>query len=132
MFVENLKKQARDKISGNIDKNYLKSKKQKKNTIPHKEKETDIQNQIRDYLRMKGWFVIRHQQSMGSLKGLSDLSALKEGITIYIEVKTSKGYQSEYQKKFQQDIESHGGVYILAREIDDVSDIEKYLQKKKG
>ena len=42
MFVENLKKQARDKISGNIDKNYLKSKKQKKNTIPHKEKETDI------------------------------------------------------------------------------------------
>lgn len=113
-------------------KNYLKSKKQKKNTIPYKEKETDIQNQIRDYLRMKGWFVIRHQQSMGSLKGLSDLSALKEGITIYIEVKTSKGYQSEYQKKFQQDIESHGGVYILARGIDDVSDIEKYLQKKKG
>lgn len=108
-------------------KNYLKNKKTKNTNIPHKEKETDIQNQIRDYLRMKGWFVIRHQQSMGSLKGLSDLSALKEGMTIYIEVKTSKGKQSEYQKQFQQEIESHGGVYILARGIDDVSDIEKYL-----
>ena len=109
-------------------KKYLKNK--KKNILSPKEKETDIQNQIRDYLRMKGWFVIRHQQSMGSLKGLSDLSALKNGITIYIEVKTSKGKQSEYQKQFQQEIESHGGVYILARGIDDVSDIEKHLKKE--
>lgn len=113
---------------------YLKKKKRvsstnKKIIAPlQKEKETDIQNQIRDYLRMKGWFVIRHQQSMGSLKGLSDLSALKDGITIYIEVKTSKGHQSQYQMQFQHDIESHGGIYILARSIEDVADIEKYLK----
>lgn len=114
-------------------KDFLERRKTSKKTSPlHKEKETDIQNQIRDYLRMKGWFVIRHQQSMGSLKGLSDLSALKDGITIYIEVKTSKGYQSDYQKQFQQDIESHGGVYILARSIEDVQDIDKYLEKQKA
>ena len=114
-------------------KDFLKRRKtSKKDSSLHKEKETDIQNQIRDYLRMKGWFVIRHQQSMGSLKGLSDLSALKDGITIYIEVKTSKGYQSDYQKQFQQDIESHGGVYILARSVEDVQDIEKYLGKQKA
>ena len=114
-------------------KDFLKRRKTSKKDSPlHKEKETDIQNQIRDYLRMKGWFVIRHQQSMGSLKGLSDLSALKDGITIYIEVKTSKGYQSDYQKQFQQDIESHGGVYILARSIEDVKDIDKYLEKQKA
>ena len=97
-------------------KDFLERRKTSKKASPlHREKETDIQNQIRDYLRMKGW-----------------LSALKDGITIYIEVKTSKGYQSDYQKQFQQDIESHGGVYILARSIEDVQDIEKYLGKQKA
>ena len=111
-------------------KDFLERRKTSKKASPlHREKETDIQNQIRDYLRMKGWFVIRHQQSMGSLKGLSDLSALKDGITIYIEVKTSKGHQSQYQMQFQHDIEAHGGIYILARSIEDVADIEKYLKK---
>lgn len=66
-----------------------------------KEKETTIQNRIRDFLSLNGWFVIRHQQSLGSLKGLSDLTAIKDGITVYIEVKTPRGVQSEYQKIFQ-------------------------------
>ena len=57
--------------------------------MPQKQNpETVIQNQIRDLLRMDGWFVIRHQQGMGCHKGLSDLTAIKEGRTIYIEVKT--------------------------------------------
>ena len=41
--------------------------------MPQKQNpETVIQNQIRDLLRMDGWFVIRHQQGMGCHKGLSD------------------------------------------------------------
>lgn len=47
-----------------------------------KEKETTIQNRIRDFLSLNGWLVIRHQQSLGSLKGLSDLTAIKDGITV--------------------------------------------------
>lgn len=86
--------------------------------------ETVIQNQIRDLLRMDGWFVIRHQQGMGCHKGLSDLSAIKDGVTIYIEVKTKTGKQSDWQRQFQKDIENHGGTYILARRIEDV---EPYL-----
>ena len=31
--------------------------------------ETDIQNAIREYLRWRGWFVIRHQQGLGCHKG---------------------------------------------------------------
>lgn len=93
--------------------------------MPQKQNpETVIQNQIRDLLRMDGWFVIRHQQGMGCHKGLSDLTAIKEGRTIYIEVKTKYGKQSDWQIKFQHDIESHGGTYILARCIEDV---EPYL-----
>ena len=58
--------------------------------IPPKKKnpETIIQNQVRQLLRMDGWYVIRHQQGLGCHKGLSDLSAIKNGITIYIEIKT--------------------------------------------
>ena len=56
---------------------------------PH-EKETAIQNRIRDFLRMHGWYVMRHQQSLGSLKGMSDLTAIKDGKTIYIEVNYSR------------------------------------------
>lgn len=93
--------------------------------MPQKQNpETVIQNQIRDLLRMDGWFVIRHQQGMGCHKGLSDLSAIKDGVTIYIEVKTKTGKQSDWQREFQKDIENHGGTYILARRIEDV---EPYL-----
>lgn len=93
--------------------------------MPQKQNpETVIQNQIRDLLRMDGWFVIRHQQGMGCHKGLSDLTAIKDGVTIYIEVKTKTGKQSDGQRQFQQDIENHGGTYILARRIEDV---EPYL-----
>ena len=103
------------------------NKKRKENKIAfgnRKISEKEIQNNIRDYLQLNGWYVIRHQQSMGSLKGLSDLSAIKDGKTIYIEVKTERGIQSEYQKEFQYNIELHGGTYILARSI---NDIKKYL-----
>jgi len=95
-----------------------------KNVLPMaKEKEGVIQNRIRDFLRYNGWYVIRHQQSLGSLKGLSDLSAIKNGVTIYVEVKTPRGHQSEYQKEFQEEIEAHGGIYILARSIEDVKKV---------
>ena len=89
-----------------------------------KKKETEIQNEIRDYLRLRGWFVIRHQQGLGSMKGLSDLTALKNGETVYIEVKTQKGKQSDYQKEFQREIEEHGGRYILARCLNDVMSLK--------
>lgn len=93
--------------------------------MPQKQNpETVIQNQIRDLLRMDGWFVIRHQQGMGCHKGLSDLTAIKDGVTIYIEVKTKTGKQSDWQRQFQKDVENHGGTYILARRIEDV---EPYL-----
>ena len=82
--------------------------------------ETVIQNAIRDLLRMDGWLVIRHQQNLGSYLGLTDLSAVKDGKTIYIEVKTPTGRQSAYQKQFQKDIEEHGATYILARSVDDI------------
>ncbi|MGB9886737.1 MAG: VRR-NUC domain-containing protein [Moorellales bacterium] len=82
--------------------------------------EAEIQRQIRDYLRWTGWFVIRNHQSLGSHRGLADLTAVKDGWVVWIEVKVPGGRQSKYQEEFQRQIEAHGGTYILARSVEDV------------
>jgi len=83
-------------------------------------KESDIQAQIRDYLRWAGWFCIKIHQTLGSYRGIADLYALKNGQHVWIEVKAPGGKQSEHQKQFQRDIERHGGTYVLARGVEDI------------
>lgn len=82
--------------------------------------ETIIQNAIRDVLRAYGWYVIRHQQGIGSHPGLCDLTALKNGKTIYIEVKTPKGNLSADQEAFRAQVMAQECPYLLARNVDDV------------
>jgi len=71
--------------------------------------ESELQKTIKEYLLWHGWFVCEIHQSLGSYKGIADLYAIKNGISVWIEVKTLTGQQSEHQKQFQEDIESHGG-----------------------
>lgn len=63
------------------------------------------------------------------LPGQADLSGLlKGGIRLEIEVKTAKGTQSQKQKWFQKRIKELGGIYILARCIEDVDQvIDRYF-----
>jgi len=82
--------------------------------------ESDIQRQIKEYLQLNGWFVVKIHQSLGSYKGIADLYALKDGRHVWIEVKMPKGRLSEHQKQFRQDVINHGGIYLVARSIDDV------------
>lgn len=88
-----------------------------------KEKEAEIRSRVKEYLEWKGWFVFYHLQGLGSYPGLPDLQAVKDGRTIYIEIKRPGGRQSERQKKFQRDLEAAGGKYILARGIEDLRHI---------
>ena len=90
--------------------------------------ETAIKKQIKDYLNLYGWYCFPILQSLGAHKGISDLIACKDGKTLFIEVKTSKGKQSVYQKHFQHCIEQAGGIYVLARSY---MDLEKIIQQKK-
>lgn len=83
--------------------------------------ETDIRRQVRDYLRIRGWFVFHILQGgVGVYRGITDLIAVKDGRVIFLELKTRTGRQSEHQKKFQADIETHGGEYVLSRGVDDL------------
>lgn len=90
-----------------------------------KNPETVIQNSVRDYLRYRGWYVIRNQQGLGSHLGMSDLTAVKNGIVVFVEVKTDKGRLSDHQKKFQQDIAIHGGCYEVVTCIEDAEAIDR-------
>jgi len=82
--------------------------------------ETGILRAVRDYLRVQGWLVIRQQQGMGSHKGIADLYCLKDGRSVWLEIKTPTGKQSRYQQTFQADVEAYGGEYVVARSVDDV------------
>lgn len=82
--------------------------------------ETDIRRQIQDYLRIRGWFVFYILQGLGAYKGIPDLIAVKNGRVLFIELKTPRGRQSEYQRKFQADLEAAGGEYVLCRGVDDL------------
>ncbi|MBO8136781.1 MAG: VRR-NUC domain-containing protein [Desulfotomaculum sp.] len=87
-------------------------------------KERDIQRQIKEYLQWHGWLVVKIHQSLGSYKGIADLYALKNGRSVWIEVKTPKGKQSKDQEQFEKDIKAHGGEYMVARSVEDVMGLE--------
>ncbi len=94
-----------------------------------KEKESDIQRTILEYLEIKKIFHYRnnsgafvkdkHFYRFGAV-GSPDIICVKDGKYIGIEVKGKTGKQSDGQIKFQEELESAGGVYILARGLDDI------------
>ena len=88
--------------------------------------EKDIQKLIKDYLLAKGWFCVKiHQQGKYCFKGISDLIAVKDGITIFVEVKTPTGKLRPEQMSFMEQIQNHGAKYIIARSLDDIREAVK-------
>ena len=85
-----------------------------------KQPESAILKAIRQYLTAFGWHVVRIQQGMGCHKGIADLHALRNGRSVWIEVKTPTGRQSEHQRAFEREVTAHGGEYIVARCVEDV------------
>ena len=86
----------------------------------------------RDWLTLHGWFVYPNKMSMGSYKGLSDLTAIRWKETthclarrsVWIECKVGKDKLSSYQIIFQSNIEANGGEYLVVKDIDDLMDLE--------
>ncbi len=77
--------------------------------------EKQIQAQIVEYLRWHGWFVseIRERYSNGTGRysdpGIPDIVAIKNGRTIWLEVKTPKGKVRPSQIKWHEECIKHGG-----------------------
>ena len=92
-----------------------------------KQTATIIRQSLVKELRRAGWFVIYNMQmGFGCHKGLADLTAMRDGKVIFIEVKTEKGKQSPEQVQFEKDCIAHGVRYILARGVADIKDMLNY------
>ena len=92
--------------------------------------ETAIKKQIKDYLKATGWFCYHNLAGLGSYPGINDITAIKFGIHLHIEVKTEMGIQSERQKIFEQNIKDAGGYYLIARGYEDVENFIQRILKK--
>lgn len=86
--------------------------------------ETAEKAAIKDYLWVKGYFVYPNTQGLGCYKGLPDLTAIKDGRVIQIEVKVGGNKQSGNQLRFQEDWGAHGGTYICG-DVDEVMRVLK-------
>ena len=88
--------------------------------------ETHIKQQIRDYLKIQGFFTFPIVQGLGAAKGIPDRMAFKNDRALLIEVKTFKGKLSPEQAEFKKSIEMESGKhirYILARSLEDVMQV---------
>lgn len=105
-----------------------------------KEKESDIQNSICEYLEIRGRCFFRVNNipafnrtegggfTMRRLpkytpKGLPDIIVVAGGLFFALEVKTKVGRQSPEQKEFEALVKKHGGKYFVVRSIEDVQAI---------
>lgn len=94
--------------------------------------ESDTQRTILDWLKLHR--VLHWRNNVGGAKlggyfvkfgvpGLPDIFAIRGGKIYGIEVKAAKGRQSQLQHDFQLDFTEAGGIYLLARSLEDVMEI---------
>lgn len=105
-----------------------------------KEKESDIQNTICEYLQIRGRCFFRvnnipafNKNAGGGItmrrlpkftpRGLPDIIVVAGGLFYALEVKTQIGRQSPDQKLFEELVKKHGGYYFVVRSIEDVQKI---------
>ncbi len=81
--------------------------------------EGDVLGQVRGYLEAHGFYVVRVLQGIGAHKGISDLIVVGRGKTAFVEIKCNSD-QSPKQIIFEAEVKRRGGIYIVARCIEDV------------
>lgn len=99
--------------------------------------EAEIQNTILAYLKYRNVFHWRQNSGAGMMKqgagmrfirfgitGAPDIFAIKGGTIYGLEIKSKIGKQNDNQKEFQEGFEKAGGVYQIARSIEDVQKID--------
>jgi hypothetical protein len=91
--------------------------------------EHQIEQSICQYLHALGWYVVKLKDQTAfregayrkalpfQRRGVADLYAIKSGRSLWIEVKTKTGRQSDAQKEFERNIVNQGGEYVLVRSI---------------
>lgn len=84
--------------------------------------EQKIKKQIKDYITRIGGFWSIVQGGPYSKPGDPDLICCVDGRYVGIEAKTPTGKPTELQLQRGREIEQAGGIWILARSVEDVRD----------
>ena len=101
--------------------------------------ETKLQNAIRLELSRAGivrrnnvgvYKTVNGAQIAIGIPGEADLTLFAErGQTIFVEIKTPKGRQSEQQKKFEKAVTKLGYEYVIMRSVDEAQRLVERLKK---
>lgn len=98
--------------------------------------EKQIENSILSYLKARGVFcwknettgiwdpkrkVFRKKRSVHRMVGVADILGIYKGRFLAIEVKSAKGRLTKDQKRFGEMVIEQGGIFLVARSIDDVN-----------
>ena len=85
-----------------------------------------VKEEIKDWLDVYGFFHFHLRAGLGCYPGLPDKIAVKNGVVLFIEIKGPKGYLSDAQTLFGDNLLERDCHYIVARGYED---IEKYWNK---
>jgi hypothetical protein len=84
--------------------------------------ESVIKKHLEYALRLQGWLIIPIAQAQFSAAGVADMAVVRDGRTVWVEVKTATGKQSAHQKAFEAAVKAHGGEYIVASKLEDLKE----------
>ena len=98
--------------------------------------EQEIQKEIIDYLTLNGWLVWKNKNvNRGTGKylptfqrGVPDLTALKDGVVWFCEIKTEDGILSKEQEEFRDKILKKHGLWCLLRSIENAKEMNRVTE----
>lgn len=79
---------------------------------------------IKEYLALNGWFYYHNLAGLGVYPGVPDITAIKRGFVLQIEVKARHGKQSPNQREFENNWTEAGGAYFCGN----FDDLIRYLK----
>lgn len=86
-------------------------------------REKNIENKIKNYLKLKRAYYFKHHGNQFSQVGVPDIIACYKGRFIGIEVKNETGKTSPLQDINLKMINEAGGIGIVARSVEDVKKV---------
>ena len=87
--------------------------------------ETDLKQQLKDYLSVKGIFNYHLLQGIGSYKGIPDRILHYGGRVIYLEIKKPGGKLSKYQVVFEQQCCLDDIRYVVVHSLEELQEALK-------
>jgi hypothetical protein len=91
--------------------------------------EGKILDKVKQELKARGWYVIRinqfNKRGYTVHRGISDIIAVGNGRTLFLEIKTPDNKQSDDQIAFEYKVKERGGEYYVVRSVEELTSIIK-------